>query len=191
MRAIGVILAARFRRHLRGWLVLTLLVAIGTGLVLAAVTAGRRADSAFPRFVASHGYDAIVYGGQPLPLTRVPSVASAVETRALFTGQPSCSCGRGIDSAGIAVREVARADLPRVVKLVAGRMPDQSDAGEVLASFTLQRDYGIGLGTVIRIPLAAPSPSRAYPSGPGSPACSGGPAGRPAAGFHSRTVPSP
>ena len=161
MRAIVVILAARFRRHLRGWLVLTLLVAIGTGLVLAAVTAGRRADSAFPRFVASHGYDAIVYGGHPLPLARVPSVASAVETRALFTGQPSCSCGRGIGSAGIAVREVAPADLPRVVKLVAGRMPDQSDAREVLVSFTLQRDYGVGLGTVIRIPLAAPSQRKA------------------------------
>jgi hypothetical protein len=157
VRAVVVILAARFRRHLRGWLVLALLVAIGTGLVLAAVTAGRRADSAFPRFVASHGYDAIVYGGQPLRLTRLPSVASAVETHALFTGQPSCSCGRGIGSADIAVREVAPADLPQVVKLVAGRMPDQSDAAEVLASFTLQRDYGIGPGTVIRIPLAAPS----------------------------------
>jgi ABC-type lipoprotein release transport system permease subunit len=159
--AIVVILAARSRRHLRGWLVLTLLVAIGTGFVLAAVTAGRRADSAFPRFVASHGYDAIVYSGQPLPLTRLPSVASAVETRALFTGQPSCSCGQRISSAGIAVRDVAPADLPRVVKLVAGRMPDQSDAGEVLASFTLQRDYGIRPGTVIRLPLAAPSQSAA------------------------------
>jgi hypothetical protein len=39
-----VILAARSRRHLRGWLVLTLLIAIVTRLVLAAVTAGRRAD---------------------------------------------------------------------------------------------------------------------------------------------------
>jgi hypothetical protein len=161
VRAIVVILAARSRRHLRGWLVLTLVVAIGTGLVLAAVTAGRRADSAFPRFVASHGYDAIVYSAQPLPLTRLPSVASAVETRALFTGQPSCSCGRGISSAGIAVREVAPADLPRIVKLVAGRMPDQSDAGEVLASFTLQRDYGIGPGTVIRLRLAAHNQSAA------------------------------
>jgi len=161
VRAIVVILAARSRRHLRGWLVLVLLVAIGTGLVLAAVTAGRRADSAFPRFVASHGYDAIVYSGQPLPLTRFPSVTSAVETHALFTGQPTCSCGREISSAGIAVREVAPADLPQVVKLVTGRMPDQSDAGEVLASFTLQRDYGIGPGTVIRLRLAAPSQSGA------------------------------
>jgi hypothetical protein len=170
VRAVVMILAARSRRHLRGWLVLTLLVAIGTGLVLAAVTAGRRADSAFPRFVASHGYDAIVYAGQPLPLTSLPSVASAVETRALFTGQPSCSCGREISSADIAVRDVAAADLPRVVKLVAGRMPDQSDAGEALASFTLQRDYGIGPGTVIRLRLAAPGQSRAIQA-----ALSGGP----------------
>src|SRR6185437_7933871 len=110
--AIAVVFAARSRRYWRSWLALAVLVAIGTGLVLAAVTAGRRADSAFPRFVASHGYDAIVYGGHPLALTRLPTVASATENRALFTGQPWCSCGRDLSSAGIAVREVAPADLP-------------------------------------------------------------------------------
>ena len=31
------------------------------------VTAGRRADAAFPRFAASHGFDAIVHSSQPLP----------------------------------------------------------------------------------------------------------------------------
>src|SRR5215831_11026239 len=69
--AIRVVLAARSRHHARGWLLLALLVAIGAGVVLAAVTAGRRADSAFPRFVAAHGYDAIVYSSQPLPLERL------------------------------------------------------------------------------------------------------------------------
>jgi hypothetical protein len=55
MGAIAVILAARSRRHWRAWLALALLVALGTGLVLAATTAGRRADSAFPRFAATGG----------------------------------------------------------------------------------------------------------------------------------------
>lgn len=86
MRAIRVILAARFRIHWRGWLVLTLLVMIGTGAVLTSVTAGRRADSAFPRFVASHGYDAIVYSSKPLPLAHLPSVASVVQLKAPFVG---------------------------------------------------------------------------------------------------------
>src|SRR6202044_2250683 len=47
--------------------------------------------------------------------------------------------------------------LGRVVKLVSGRMPDQSSVHEALASFTLQRDYGIGPGTVIRLPMTAAS----------------------------------
>ena len=60
MRAIWIILAARARRQWRSWLLLTLLVAVGTGVVLSAVTAGRRADTAVPAFVAAHGYDAVV-----------------------------------------------------------------------------------------------------------------------------------
>src|SRR5262249_59794871 len=42
-------------------------------------------------------------------------------------------------------------------KVVSGRMPDQSNPHEMLASFTLQRDYGIGPGTVIRLPMAGAS----------------------------------
>lgn len=44
-----------------------------------------------------------------------------------------------------------------MVKLLAGRMPDQSDPDQVLASFTLQRDDGVHVGTVIRVPFAARS----------------------------------
>jgi hypothetical protein len=137
--------------------VLTLLVTIGTGLALAAVTAGRRADSAFPRFIAAHGFDAIVYASSPLPLSRLPEVAQAVEMQGPFLGQPWCSCGQVIDESSLAVRELPPSALPRVVKLVAGRMPDQSNPGEILASFTMQRDYGIGPGTVIRLPMAGAS----------------------------------
>jgi putative ABC transport system permease protein len=152
--AIRVVLAARSRRHARAWLLLALLVAICAGVVLAAVTAGRRADSAFPRFVAAHGYDAIVYSSQPLPLARLPQVAHAVPIKAPFHGHPWCSCGQAINDSDLAVREVPAADLPRVVKLVSGRMPDRSSPVETLASFTMQRDYGIGPGTVIRLPMA-------------------------------------
>ena len=157
MRAIWVILAARFRIHWRGWLVLTLLVMIGTGAVLTSVTAGRRADLAFPRFVASRGYDAIVYSSKPLPLAHLPSVASVVQLKAPFVGAIGCSCGKAINQGDFAVREVPAAALPQVVKLVSGRMPSPSNPGEALASFTMQRDYGIGPGTVIRLPMTAAS----------------------------------
>ena len=158
MGAILLVLTARARYFWRSWLVLGLVVAIGTGFVLAAVTAGRRADSAFPRFAASHGYDAIVYSAQPLPkLATLPGVSQVTPIRAPFHGQPLCSCGRHIDQGAFAVQEAPAAALGRLVKLVSGRMPDQASAHEALASFTLQRDYGIGPGTVIRLPMAAAS----------------------------------
>jgi hypothetical protein len=137
--------------------VLTLLVTIGTGLVLAAVTAGRRADSAFPRFIAAHGFDGVVYASSPLPLSQLPNVTQVVGIQAPFLGQPGCSCGRVIDENSLAVRELPPSALPRVVKLVAGQMPDQSNPDEILVSFTMQRDYGVGPGTVIRLPMAGAS----------------------------------
>ncbi len=88
MGAIAMVLAARSRRFWRSWLALALLVALGTGLVLATATAGRRADSAFPRFVAAHGYDAIVYTTGPLPLAALPEVAQAVRITAPFQTPP-------------------------------------------------------------------------------------------------------
>ena len=153
MGAIAVILAARSRRYWRAWLALALLVALGTGLVLAATTA-RRADSAFPRFAAAYGYDAIVYASEPLPLDSFPEVAQVVASTAPFAGPTWCSCGKTINDGALTVREVPPAALGRVVKLVSGRMPDQSSPREVLASFTMQRDYGISPGTVIRFQMA-------------------------------------
>ena len=67
MRAVWLVLAAGFRRQWRSWVLLGLLIAVASGFVLASTAAGRRTDSAFPRYIASHGYDAIVYTVKPLP----------------------------------------------------------------------------------------------------------------------------
>ena len=160
VRAIWVILTARARRQWQGWLLLTLLVAIGTGVVLSAVTAGRRADSAFPSYVAAHGYDAIVYPLHPLPLATLPEVTEAVAVRAPFAGHPVCSCGKQIDDSDFAVREVPPANLLQVIKLISGQLPDQANPGETLASYTMARDYGVRPGTVIRMPTPAPSQTK-------------------------------
>ena len=48
MGAVWLVFAAKFRCHWRSWLLLSLLIGIASGFVLAA----------FPRYVASHGYDA-------------------------------------------------------------------------------------------------------------------------------------
>jgi hypothetical protein len=57
------------------------------------------------------------------------------------------------------------ASLTRVVKLVAGRLPDQSAPGEVLASFTLAQDKGMHVGSVIRVPMYARSQQAALSTG--------------------------
>src|SRR5206468_11259624 len=63
-------------------------------------------------------------------------------------------CDRQSYTGAFSVREVPPASLGRVAKLVAGRMPDPSSPVEALASFTLERDYGVHLGTLITLPMA-------------------------------------
>ena len=161
MRAVWLVLVTGFRRQWRSWVLLGLLVAVASGFVLASTAAGRRTDAAFPRYVASHGYDAIVYTVQPLP-KGLPGVAHVTPVQMPFYDQPLCSCHRQIYTGSFSVREVPPASLGRVAKLVAGRMPDPSSPLEALASFTLQRDYGVGLGTVITLPMAAASQRQSW-----------------------------
>ena len=52
-------------------------------------------------------------------------------------------------------------EMSRTVNLVAGRMPDPSSPDEVLASFNLQRDNGVHVGTVLRMRMYAASQSEA------------------------------
>ena len=92
-----------------------------------------------------------------------------------FYGQPGCSCHRTINNGAFSVREMPPASLGRVAKLVAGRMPDPSSPVEALASFTLQRDYGVHLGTVITLPMAGASQRQAVFN-----ALAGGPLPKPA-----------
>ena len=53
--------------------------------------------------------------------------------------------------------EIPPASLPQTVKLLAGRMPDQSDPSEALASYTLARDKGVRLGSVIQVVIPTPA----------------------------------
>ena len=141
-------------------------MALVSGLVLASAATARRTASAFPRFKAAHGYDAFLFTVTPKPkIATPPEVASATPVGAVGIGTPTCACSRPIASSDVAVFEVAPKDLPHVVKLVAGRMPDPSDPHQVLASFSLQQDAGLHIGTVIRVPLYAASQRAALLSG--------------------------
>jgi ABC-type lipoprotein release transport system permease subunit len=166
LAAVGLLLRARFRLRWRSWLSLCLLIALVSGLVLAGVVAGRRTAAAFPRFEAAHGYDAFVLSAAPIPkIAALPGVALVTPFLTTGGGAPACACSRPINPSYFTVVEAAPKGLTRLAKLVAGKMPDQSDPHQVLASFTLAQDADVHLGTVIRIPLYSPSQRNAVLAG--------------------------
>ena len=65
LAAVLLLLRARFRHRWRSWLALSLLIALVSGLVLAGVVAARRTATAFPRYLAAHGYDSFVLSSAP------------------------------------------------------------------------------------------------------------------------------
>jgi FtsX-like permease family len=170
VQAVVMVLRGRFRQHWKSWLALSVLVAVAGGFVMTAAAAGRRTAAAFPEFAARHGYDVIVYSGQPLPqLTRLPDVASVTPVLVPISGALRCaSCRMPIDAENFLINEVPPRQLPRMVTLLSGRMPGQSDPGEVLASFTLARDNGVRIGSVIRARLGRAARLRGGPAGPSS-----------------------
>jgi hypothetical protein len=155
--AVRLAFRAELRRRWRSWLAIAILISVVGGLVLAAAAAGRRTESAFPRFVAAHGFDALVFATQPVPkVATLPGVTSVTKLTLAFNGQPTCSCTHPINPLDFNVF-VAPPNGRSVFNLVSGHLPDPSAPDQVLASFTLQQEYGVQLGTVIQVPLYAPS----------------------------------
>jgi hypothetical protein len=131
-----LVFRTELRRRWRSWLILVVLIAVVGGLALAAAAAGRRTASAFPRFVAAHGYDAYIYNNQPVRgLATLPGVATVTDIGTPAVGQPTCACTHVIDEGDFYVNELSPKGLSRLVKLVDGRMPTQSSPDEVLASY--------------------------------------------------------
>src|ERR1700683_4179430 len=162
-----MVFGAELRRRWRSWLILVVLIAVVAGLVLAAAAAGRRTATAFPRFVSSYGYDVYIYNQKPVSgLSGLPGVSSVTTIANPASGQPSCACTtRAIKPSNFYINELSPAALKRVVKLIAGKMPAESSPYDVLASFTLQQDYGVHIGSVIHAPLYALSQLPALGSG--------------------------
>jgi hypothetical protein len=170
LSGVWFVFRTEVRHRWKGWAVLAVLVAVVGGLVLGATAAGRRTVSAFPRFVATYGYDSIVYSYQPLPkLKSLPEVASADLSNSPANGIPWCSCQRQIPSYDFTVNEIPAATLPHYAKLVAGAWPDQNASDQVLASTSLAHDYGVHVGTIFRIPIystAQVDAAQGNPTGP-------------------------
>jgi hypothetical protein len=78
LAVLTMLLRTSFRLRWRSWVSLCLLIALASGLVLAATAAGRRSDSVFTRYEAAHGYDAFLYAVKPIPkIATLPVVATS------------------------------------------------------------------------------------------------------------------
>jgi hypothetical protein len=151
-----MLLRAEFGHRWRSWVYLALLVTLVSGLVLAGMAAGRRTASAFPRYLAAYGADAEVFSFKPIPaVASLPEVEESASVLIPANGPPACRGCRLLANQNFGVVGLAPQDVAGQVKLLSGRMPDQSNPAEVLASFTMQRDLGIRLGSHIRIRFAS------------------------------------
>ena len=169
MGAVIMVFRAELRRRWKAWLALAVLIGFVGGLVLAFTAAGRRTASAYPAFIAAHGYDLALQAQGPVPhLRSLPEVESATEAISAVTGQPRCACTVKIDLNGFSVLSVPRRGLARMASLVAGRMPDPSSPDQVLASFTMQQDDGVHVGTILHVPLYASSQFNAVANATGA-----------------------
>jgi ABC-type lipoprotein release transport system permease subunit len=174
--AVTFAFRAELRQRWRSWIVVVVLISLVGGFVLATVSAGSRTDRAFPDFLASYGFDAQVFAVRPLPnIVNLHEVASGTAVIFAGNGQPKCDCGDAIDPAADFSVVVPSSRKISEYKLIAGRLPDPSAPNEVLASFTLQRDSGVGPGTVLHVPFYSRSQSGEAGSSVGAPPKPNGP----------------
>jgi ABC-type lipoprotein release transport system permease subunit len=156
------------RSQWRAWLVIAALVGVVGGFVLASAAAGRRTDAAFPAFAAAYGFDATVYASQPVPeLASLPTVASVIGEVNPDNGLPTCDCAHPINASNLTVLAEPESGRP-IFKLVAGSEPDPSSPNEVLASFTLEQDSGVHVGTIIEMPFFSTAQAAAANAATGS-----------------------
>jgi hypothetical protein len=169
VRAVGLVFWAQLRHRWRSWLAIAILIGLVGGVIMAAAAAGRRTESAFPDFVAAHGFDAEVYSTQPAPqIPRLSEVSAATVAFGPDNGQPSCACTHPLNPSYFGVL-VLPTHARLAFNLVSGRLPEPSNPDEVLASYTLQQDEGLHLGSVIHVPFYAPSQLSAYNNATGPP----------------------
>jgi hypothetical protein len=157
-----MVFLAQLRHRWRSWLAIAFLISIVGGVIMATVAAGRRTESAFPAFVAAHGFDSEIYATQPVPeIARLPGVSTVTDAFGPDNGQPTCACAHPLNPSYFGVLVLPTKGRP-AFNLVSGRLPEPSNPHEVLASYTLQKDEGVRLGTVFHVPFYASSQASAY-----------------------------
>jgi putative ABC transport system permease protein len=167
MGAVWLRARAQLRGRVRATLLLTLLVGLSGGVVLAALAGARRSDAALPRFLAaSRTTDAVVFftgprGGQPARTdldAELRAVAALAQVRAAQRMTlPILSASDPDDPAGPS-RQLGLVGLDRVgsdvlgrPRVVAGRppRPDRSDEAAVDEEFAWW--HGLQVGSALRV----------------------------------------
>ena len=175
MGAVKFLLRAQLRHRWQPWLVMAILVSVVGGVVLASAAAGRRTQRAFPGFMTAHGFDAEIFSFVPLPqLAHLPQVQAITEEAGPSNGHPTCACKHAINPSDLGVVVVTSGGIAPF-RLVSGRMPDPSNPNEVLASFTLKKDVGLRLGSVVRVPFYTAAQAEADNNATGAPPTPAGP----------------
>jgi FtsX-like permease family len=167
--SVGMVFNAQVRHRWRSWLAITILISLVGGVVMAAIAAGHRTDSAIPRFVTAHGFDAEVYSTRSAPgIARLPGVTSVTPVIGPDNGTPKCACSHPIalSDFGVVTRKTGG---NAIFNLVSGRLPDPSNPHEVVASYTLQHDEGVQLGSIISVPFYSRSQASAVNDATGAP----------------------
>ncbi len=152
MRSIGVVFRAEFLRRWASWLALSLLVALIGGTVLAGVSAARRTSTAFAGFSRHYGYDAELISTSPIPgsLLRLPYISQAtLET--YYANGNGVADGQFVPNGDLNVQGLPTSNLSSTIKLISGRLP--SGPREALVGFSMQRQFGLRVGSIVTVPF--------------------------------------
>lgn len=162
---IGYLTGIEVRRHWRSVLLLTLLVALVTGTVLASVAGGRRSRTSFDRYLAQLNAPDILATGDPETLdqvARLPMVASAppFELAAVFPSDSSEDFfPMAVSADGLIPGTYLRSPV------VAGRMADPAQPLEVTLGERTARRLRATVGDTIPMSSLGPESTAKLNSG--------------------------
>jgi hypothetical protein len=163
MAAVWIRLRAELRTRWRPWLALALLAGVSGGLVIAIAAGARRADTAISRWRDATEVMDVWIGRSKLwgleadfsRIERLPEVMQSVRSIDL------AFWGRTGEGRPLTVNNVflnAAIDGPdgsaNRPKVLAGRLPDPENAKEVLADTRAAEQFGLRVGSAIRVRLA-------------------------------------
>lgn len=173
MGAINRALAAEWRRRWGSWVALSLLIALVGGCVMAGAVAARRTSSAVPDFVQRYGADVGIYSSaSQAGFTHLAGAPAHVGADVPAYVNANVRVGaKFIPSNDISLFGTAGTGAHEFFKLLSGRWP--TGPHDVVVGFSLQQLTGIRLGSVIHVPLYAPSQAAEVYESSGTPATRG------------------